>query len=1060
MDTHNSQKDNIAESFFLYYRKKRPEKFSDTVEMYEIPLTVELFEQQMTLLSTKKMQSLFENFVVAVAKRLITPNIKPQTGPDGGGDGKVDAETYQVSDDISDKWYAGEDTAKGKELWAIAISCKKQWKSKVESDIEKIAATNRGYTRALFFSNQQIKASTRFDVEQSLSQKYGLKVEIYDAQWCEKSVFQDRCIDLALEHLGFSDEYKKHTVIVGPNDKYRREKLDAIEKNILRHVEGLDTGYVDELQEACILSRGLELPRTEVEGRFYRAMRECEHHGSSQQMFLLKYDHAWTSFFWYRDIDATYNDFQELKKYVEIDCTVTRIERLTNILTNLINVAKAGLFNAEKVKAGCDYIKALEEKLASVSDKTSCLLFVRMYIGEQRLITHLQQKTAIDEDLAYLRPLLLESASHLEISFESTYEIIEMLSGVIDDSPEFDELVDELADILADKRSRIDAADLRFSRAQSQLNKKNWASVIKHLGFCVYAYEQEEYQEELIKSSGFMGIALSHLNLPYSAEAYLLKSVSLLMKQFYSTGVVPHLLVTVLHKLCEIEVRLGRIVMYWNWYELLQVVASNGQFAEEDFFKESCRMDDAAWACRLSVSDLRLPVISRLPNVLERLGMFTSSEYLKFILGYPEAIDEECMPALKKIADSKIQEQPLFDQLLDKINISTEGNAYLKTTVRNYTITIHYENDCQTQQLAEIFLGSVESFFATFDRFDVMAIDNEINILITYTSLSSEVVPLSKSNEYEFRVNRKDLNDEKCWECIAMFISHLLLRNSVTKEDIETLIDSRQNGERLMDRVSVLQQTKLAMSIVLGTSFKYRLEDWTRDTDKLYTYKGDRTDFKERDYINRLQSDSTTIKINSDMSLWDDAGWRGCGFVHDPLGMKPPVFGLAFGNIIRGQSITEEWKPKDKADSPKVKIYIVKGIDAANPTHYRVCISPIFSHNKESEQRFVTTMCRKHTMTPSTNENLVRFEEQYKRFGGCWLKAFQITDRNEIKMPESFTDAFKYTGVEFRDAYTIDITDEAQIAIEPDDTPFIPDGLKETAPILKVLENMRNIKIK
>lgn len=99
-------------------------------------------------------------------------------------------------------------------------------------------------------------------------------------------------------------------------------------------------------------------------------------------------------------------------------------------------------------------------------------------------------------------------------------------------------------------------------------------------------------------------------------------------------------------------------------------------------------------------------------------------------------------------------------------------------------------------------------------------------------------------------------------------------------------------------------------------------------------------------------------------------------------------------------------------------------------------------------------------MTPSTNENLVRFEEQYKRFGGCWLKAFQITDRNEIKMPESFTDAFKYTGVEFRDAYTIDITDEAQIAIEPDDTPFIPDGLKETAPILKVLENMRNIKIK
>lgn len=196
------------------------------------------------------------------------------------------------------------------------------------------------------------------------------------------------------------------------------------------------------------------------------------------------------------------------------------------------------------------------------------------------------------------------------------------------------------------------------------------------------------------------------------------------------------------------------------------------------------------------------------------------------------------------------------------------------------------------------------------------------------------------------------------------------------------------------------------------------------------------------------------------MSLWDDAGWRGCGFVYDQSGMTPPIFGLAFGNLDKGKSITAEWRPKDRADNPKVRIYIVKGIDAANPTHYRVCISPVFSHNTESEQRHVATMCRKHTMTPSTNENLSRFEEQYRRFEGCWLMAFQITDRNEIEMPKSFSDAFKFTGVEFRDAYTIGATDEAQIAIEPNDTPYIPDGIKETAPILVVLENMKKFMVK
>lgn len=1054
----NSNQEYTASSFFSYYREKRPEKFSDTVETYDIPLTKELFEQQMNFLSIQKKQSAFENFIVAVAQRKITPNIKPQTGPDGGGDGKIDAETYQVSDDISDKWYSSENTAKGNELWAFAISCKKQWKPKIESDIEKIVGTKRGYTRALFFSNQFIKASTRAEVEKNLTEKYGLKVEIFDCLWCENSVFQDRCIDLALEHLGFSDEYKKHSVTVGPRDKARQERLDEIEKNIWRNIEGLDTGYVNELHEACLLSRGLERPRTEVEGRFNRAMRECERHGSPQQMFLLIYDHAWTSFFWYEDIDATYADFQKLKQFIESDCTVFRIERLTNILTNLINVGRAGLYDLEKVKTEYKYIKIFEERLKTENNKPSCLLFLRIYIAVQQLIEHIQQNTPIDEDIATLRPLLLESASHSEISFETNFKIMEMLSDTIEDNLEFDELIDEMADILADKRSRVDAADLRFSRAKKQINKKKWKYAIKHLGFCVYAYEQEEYQEKLIKSSGYMGIALSNLDLPYSAKAYLLKSVSFLMKQFYTTGVVPHLLITVLHELCKIELLLGRIVMYWNWYELMQVVASNGQFWNEDIFKQSCEKDDASWACRLSVTDLRHPAIAKLPDVFERLGMVICSEYLKLILRYPDEVGKKCLPILQDVVEhSRLQNQPLLNQLLDKINISTAGYAYLKTTVRNFIITVTYENDCETQQLIEIFLASIESFFATFEKFEIIAIDNEINIRVIWSTTPSTMVPLTKNSEYEFRINKDDFNDKKCWECIAMFISSLLLRNSVTQENIELILQSKQNGERLIDRVSVLQHTKLDMRNVLGPTFKYKLEDWMRKTDKDYIYKGSHTDFKERSYINHLQSDVTTVKINSDMTLWDDAGWKGCGFVHDVYGTMPPFFGLAFENLERGQAITSEWRPIKDKGKPNVRIYIIKGIDANNPAYYRICIAPVLSHEDNEEQRYIATITRKHTMTPSSNENLARFEEQYKRFGGCWLMAFQITENNNIIMPNSFDEAFKFNDVEFREAYLIDINDDAQIAIEPDDNPYIPKEIDETAPIIRVLEGMREI---
>lgn len=72
--------------------------------------------------------------------------------------------------------------------------------------------------------------------------------------------------------------------------------------------------------------------------------------------------------------------------------------------------------------------------------------------------------------------------------------------------------------------------------------------------------------------------------------------------------------------------------------------------------------------------------------------------------------------------------------------------------------------------------------------------------------------------------------------------------------------------------------------------------------------------------------------------------------------------------------------------------------------------------------------------------------------------AFQITDKNEIIMPKSFGGAFKFTEVIFREAYTIGLHDEARMAIEPDDVPFIPESSKDTAPILEVLKEMEKLK--
>ena len=67
----------------------------------------------------------------------------------------MDSETYPVSEEITQTWFYGYGDRAGSERWAFAFSAKKEWRSKVKSDVKKIVDTNldgRGYTKIFFVS--------------------------------------------------------------------------------------------------------------------------------------------------------------------------------------------------------------------------------------------------------------------------------------------------------------------------------------------------------------------------------------------------------------------------------------------------------------------------------------------------------------------------------------------------------------------------------------------------------------------------------------------------------------------------------------------------------------------------------------------------------------------------------------------------------------------------------------------------------------------------------------------------------------------------------------------
>jgi hypothetical protein len=90
-----------------FLRARRPEKFSDSSIKQSSMLDRSMLEYQLDSLTSRKQEVSFEKFAHRLAERTICPNLIPQTGPTGGGDSKVDTETYPIADSLSLIWFEG-----------------------------------------------------------------------------------------------------------------------------------------------------------------------------------------------------------------------------------------------------------------------------------------------------------------------------------------------------------------------------------------------------------------------------------------------------------------------------------------------------------------------------------------------------------------------------------------------------------------------------------------------------------------------------------------------------------------------------------------------------------------------------------------------------------------------------------------------------------------------------------------------------------------------------------------------------------------------------------------
>ena len=316
-----------------YMRARHPDLFSDTSVSNINSLSKEVLSYHLETLTKQKDEAVFEEFARRLCEKFISPNLRPQTGPIGGGDGKTDSETHPVSTGISDRWFVP-DRAGANERWAFAFSAAKDWKKKIRKDVKSIAETKRAYPHIYFVTNQFVPSKDAASMQDALEEKYGIPVTIVDRTWILNKVFEGRSLDIVAETLGVGRDTTETTTRIGPRDAERIAELDELEARIGdgSKYTGSPPALVDDCMRAALLSRALERPQYEVEGKLDRALRLARKHGSSKQQLAAIYSWAWTAFFWFDDPAKTSELYSDIEALALSSDNADDLERLTNIL--------------------------------------------------------------------------------------------------------------------------------------------------------------------------------------------------------------------------------------------------------------------------------------------------------------------------------------------------------------------------------------------------------------------------------------------------------------------------------------------------------------------------------------------------------------------------------------------------------------------------------------------------------------------------------------------------------------------------------------------------------
>lgn len=1083
-----------------FLKMRRPERFSDTVSSSVTALDRAMLEYYLDTLTSRSEELLFEEFAKALLQRTVCPNLLPHTGPSGGGDSKVDSETYPVAASLALSWYVGEPDKASTERWAFAFSAKKNWRPKVKSDVSKIVATRRGYSKAFFVSNQFIRDKVRAEVEDALTKEQGIDVRIFDRTWILDQVFDNKLESVAVDRLQIKTEIRRQER-KGPRDTERQQEFDAAEVEITTAIQGgrQSPALVDNGLLSADLARGMERPRQEVEGLYARAESLANQYGTAHQQLLCAYERAWTSYWWYEDYNSFVQRYNEVERRAQGSQNPYELELWSNLFLCLHAIAQSQAFADNfdsKPRA-----KLLLESLAAVAQqdgRPSAALHAQSLSLQVQLLT--AEPGDQNDLLGRLAEVVQKAEGRIGYPFEPLAKIVAEIGVAFGELPEYQRLFEETVAASTRRSGDVTAARMMVQRGIQQLNSGHAYDAIRMLGRVMGKLFKHESREDAVHALYLCSHAYERVGLFWAARGTALAAASIATNDYWTYETLTLQQAACYNRIKWMELRLGRLGPMLAWHELDHVIrrALTDRGCTIKWVTQDDMFDPIAGILLLKADMETLRDLTRLPEVLDSTGLPMSAVALLFALGHehemPSALvgdnaDEEDKHKFFRMW----RDQPANGDLPPVPKLDLTQTIRLESFIAGCKIDVTCRNESPCIELGESLLACVEALLATAMSDRIIAREPLVKVMInagefaeppfTFDASDVDGRPTIEIRCRPFSAHKLSIDEQtKLKERLFEVVAHILAR-AFLLDNPEALLTKLFRDDLAPQRALDFTTSFVVVGNVLGHNARTSFGQWIDPKAKNYPLlrkevwdKGDREanpsgqhttgltpapadsdvppEVNDLDQVSHRQIQTVSLIREA---IWNDAKWRGVVFACVPHPSVPPMLGLLFENAEAGMKIFRGWHDElgDVDESDRLRIAILRNIRRDKPHWYRIVIGNDPASDLVADGvKNIVMVSRINTMKPDSSENLERFIAAYEKAGEYILTQAKL---NGGQIHLAATNEISKKRIVIREAWKVGPHDPDSVGIRLDDDPIMPLGVQDP-PVVRTLERIRQVR--